>query len=512
MIIMKIIRPQSLIIASLTRLTLALSASALAAPPSIRPTSSLQSQAVILDETASFSVTASGTQPLIYQWRLNGENLTGQTDRTLTIAAAQPADEGNYSVAVSNNEGAADSEPFRLFVVPRPSDFRKGNFTNSAGFRLPYVYYLPAGYTSDHAYPLVCHFHGIGGGAWTERTLPEGFADWPEALTLASYGRQATDPAIVVWPTRRVGTQANLWTSTELGATLELLDQLMSEFNIDTNRVYLGGASGGAAPVVNALGIRPNFFAAAATWSGIAGQTAAQRIKHVPVWVFVSAAEDLAGEARSIVRNLRAAGGHPIFTEYAAGDHVNAVRAGMACPAVADWLLAQHLGQTGLPSLSITVPTDEAVRKTGAIAIDFAGSAEGYRADVARVTWENTTTRGKGSASGTNLWTANAIPLVSDRTNVLVVTGTMNTTWAPAYGGTTTFNDTLAVICSPVRVTMAVEGTDALLNWSGGVPPFDVQQRSEIAAGDWLTLLANAAPPLRLPLHRAAEFYRIAGQ
>ena len=63
---MKIIRAQNMIIGSLTGLTLALSAGALAAPPSIRPTVSLQSQAVILDKTASFNVTVSGTQPLFY--------------------------------------------------------------------------------------------------------------------------------------------------------------------------------------------------------------------------------------------------------------------------------------------------------------------------------------------------------------------------------------------------------------------------------------------------------------
>ena len=70
----------------------------------------------------------------------------------------------------------------------------------------------------------------------------------------------------------------------------------------------------------------------------------------------------------------------------------------------------------------------------------------------------------------------------------------------------------LAVFCSPIRVTVAVEGTDAILNWSGGVPPFDAQRRNEIAAVDWSTLLANAVPPLRVPRHRAAEVYRIAGQ
>ena len=426
-----------------------LALSVLAAPPSIKPGVGLHSRAVYVGKTASLAVVPSETEPLSYQWRLGGRDISGQTSRTLTIAAAQRSDEGEYTVMVHNTEGDATSEPLRLLVVPSATDFKRRNFTNSAGFRLPYVYYVPADYRSDHAYPLVCNFHGVGVGAWSENILPEGFGDWPQVLALASYGRQATDPAIVVWPTRHAGTEATSWTSTEVGSVLELLDQLTTEFNIDTNRIYLGGASGGGAPVMDAVGFRTNFFAAAVTWSGIAGQTPVTVANEVPFWAFASAAEGIATAGRNVVKTLRAAGWHPIFTEYAVGSHEEAIRAGMACPAMVDWLLAQRRRQTTLPRLAITAPTDKPIWKTGARAVNLAGSAKGLGRGVAKVTWENTANKIKKQATGTDLWTANDIPLVSHETNIIVVTGTMETAWAPAYGGTTTFSETLTVISSP---------------------------------------------------------------
>ena len=61
-------------------------------------------------QTASFSVTASGTAPLSYQWRRNGTPLAGATSATLTIASALAADHGaRYSAVVTNSAGSATS-------------------------------------------------------------------------------------------------------------------------------------------------------------------------------------------------------------------------------------------------------------------------------------------------------------------------------------------------------------------------------------------------------------------
>ncbi|MBI4662567.1 MAG: hypothetical protein HY735_27450 [Verrucomicrobia bacterium] len=103
-----------------------------------------------------------------------------------------------------------------------------------------------------------------------------------------------------------------------------------------------------------------------------------------------------------------------------------------------------------------------------------------------------------------------AIPLVANRTNVVVVAGTA-TSWTPAFGGNTTFNDTLTVACSPIRATLVLQGSDEILNWTGGGPPYTVQGIADLATGGWTEFLTNAVPPLIFLRQRTAEFYRVVG-
>src|SRR6185437_14416412 len=74
---------------------------ALNVAPSI--TSQPQSVAVAPAQPAQFTVTASGTSPLNYQWRFGGGTIPGATDSSYSIASAQPVNAGNYTVAVTNN-------------------------------------------------------------------------------------------------------------------------------------------------------------------------------------------------------------------------------------------------------------------------------------------------------------------------------------------------------------------------------------------------------------------------
>ncbi|MBI4662568.1 MAG: immunoglobulin domain-containing protein [Verrucomicrobia bacterium] len=92
-------------------------------PPLITPTASLQNNAVDIGKSVSFSVTAVGDGPLSYQWQRDGRDLPGQTSMTLTIATARRDDEGEYSVRVSNADGAVTSDPARLWVVPPAPTF-----------------------------------------------------------------------------------------------------------------------------------------------------------------------------------------------------------------------------------------------------------------------------------------------------------------------------------------------------------------------------------------------------
>jgi probable HAF family extracellular repeat protein len=56
--------------------------------------------------TLTLSVTASGDEPLAYQWFHDGNALAGQTSATLTITNLQKAHAGDYTVRVSNSYGS----------------------------------------------------------------------------------------------------------------------------------------------------------------------------------------------------------------------------------------------------------------------------------------------------------------------------------------------------------------------------------------------------------------------
>ncbi len=86
-----------------------------ATAPSI--TEDVQGQQVFVSQTASFSVLASGTLPIFYQWYYNTNSLlTNATSSSITITNAQLTDAGGYSVVVSNTYGVVTSSVAQLSV------------------------------------------------------------------------------------------------------------------------------------------------------------------------------------------------------------------------------------------------------------------------------------------------------------------------------------------------------------------------------------------------------------
>jgi sugar lactone lactonase YvrE len=79
-----------------------------------------QNQTANQGQSAAFSVTATGSAPLSYQWQFNSSPLSGATSSTYTVANAQPANVGSYSVIVTNTLGAATSSPPALLTVIVP--------------------------------------------------------------------------------------------------------------------------------------------------------------------------------------------------------------------------------------------------------------------------------------------------------------------------------------------------------------------------------------------------------
>ena len=85
----------------------------------IAPTITAQpaSLTVTAGQTAAFTVAASGTAPLSYQWRKNGTNIAGATSGSYTTSATTTSDSGStFEVVVSNSAGSTTSASAKLTV------------------------------------------------------------------------------------------------------------------------------------------------------------------------------------------------------------------------------------------------------------------------------------------------------------------------------------------------------------------------------------------------------------
>ncbi len=75
-----------------------------------------QSQTVSAGSSVTFSVAASGTAPLSYQWTKGGLNIAGATSANYNITAAQAGEAGDYAVVVTNVAGSVTSATTNLTV------------------------------------------------------------------------------------------------------------------------------------------------------------------------------------------------------------------------------------------------------------------------------------------------------------------------------------------------------------------------------------------------------------
>jgi Immunoglobulin domain/Immunoglobulin I-set domain len=84
----------------------------------VTATNDPEDQAIVIGNNATFSITASGSTPISYFWRVNGSNIPGATNSTFTITNAQLAQQGNYMVTVSNVVGPENFSAMLSFLQP----------------------------------------------------------------------------------------------------------------------------------------------------------------------------------------------------------------------------------------------------------------------------------------------------------------------------------------------------------------------------------------------------------
>ena len=127
---------------------------------------------------ASFTVTATGTTPLFYQWQKNTIDIDLATSATYTIASVASGDAGNYRCLVTNVAGTATSAVASLTVnaVPPPNGWLAVQVTPADG---NWQLTAPVGYTGPTfgtgnlaAASAVTGQYGIGYGALSGYVAP----------------------------------------------------------------------------------------------------------------------------------------------------------------------------------------------------------------------------------------------------------------------------------------------------------------------------------------------------
>jgi len=474
--------------------------------PVIVPATTFQNMAIALGSNASFTATVSTTGTTTYQWLKDGVEMTGQSATTLSFSPVSISDEGDYSLVATNSVGSVTSETARLWVVPPASQYAAANFMGSANFRLPYYYILPPNYDPTRRYPLWVFFHGASD---TESTFltNTGAAGFPRACI--SYARQAGDPAIAVYVTRQSGSSN--WNG-YAPVVAELIPWLQANLSIDEDRIYITGESAGGKPAVDVVTLSPEKYAGFMICDGTGDLATVANIAGVPLWAVWSQGDSVVTGTGAWVQAFRRAGGCAVYTQFVTPNHANSIMMGYMLPPAVEWLFAQRRGirPTQDPQVSITLPVAEEVHKTNANAVSLGGTASAFGRPISSVSWENATTGSSGSATGTTSWSTDSIALATNQSSRLLATAILPTSWAPAYGGSTTFNGTILVTLPFDAVLATQNAANSQLSWTGGYPPYRVQTSADLKT--WTDLNTNATSPLTVTQSGSRRFFRVQGR
>ncbi|WP_237722756.1 carboxylesterase family protein [Singulisphaera acidiphila] len=215
----------------------------------------------------------------------------------------------------------------------------------SSGPGLDYLVYLPRGYKrSPERWPLILALHGAGAvGRDIDRVKAEGL---PQRLE-----RGGEIPFIVVAPL----SPGRGWDVEGLNA---LLDEVLGQYRVDTDRVYLTGLSMGGYGTWALAAAHPERFAAIAPICGGGDIAWASSLRGVPTWGFHGAEDRIVplAESQTMARALEAAGGEVRLTIYPGVGH-DAWTTTYREPRLYDWFLAHRRRPRGFDGKTSANPT-----------------------------------------------------------------------------------------------------------------------------------------------------------
>ena len=205
-------------------------------------------------------------------------------------------------------------------------------FKNADGHESPYVLFVPHGYDGSKPVPVILFLHGLGESKFANPPkLPPGVpSKTPVEVGIGPHiqgRREKTFPALVIIP-RAEEPGWNADTANGKRA-MAMLDEVMKEYKVDPQRVYLTGLSMGGFGTWSLAVAHPDKWAAIAPvcgglrWGKKGADAddslakAAEKIKDIPCWCWHGGADAVVRPelSREIVEALKKAGGRPRYTE-----------------------------------------------------------------------------------------------------------------------------------------------------------------------------------------------------
>ena len=386
------------------------------------------------------------------------------------------------------------------------ADFKARTSTNALLDKLPYRLFIPRNYESTTNYPLVLFLHGSGqsgtdNGAQFQVASP---------LVFVSNANQTNYPCFMVAP--QCPTTRDWINPVMVEAVLELLTTLQSEFTIDPDRVYITGLSMGGLGTWALITRDPSRFAAAVPMSGGGDWNPLHRVTNLPVWNFHGAVDDAVPVNYSdyVIRQLRAAGGNPIYTRYKTGSH-GIWDTAYNTPGLVAWVMEQRRGVPSSlsPLVSITTSNATEVSSTSS-SIDLTGTLSGGDVTVTNVVWLNSLNSSTGQVSGITNWSAADIPLTAGGTNVITITA-LGKPRVGALQPEISFNATLSLkLEDRIRASITAEGRSATISWTGGTPLYTLEVSTNLLTGGWTNFTSTPETNRTVFLSESAAFYRVA--
>ncbi len=307
-------------------------------------------------------------------------------------------------------------------------------YTSTEGQSLPYRLYVPDDYTPEKHYPLVIFFHGAGergtdnnhlflGGSIFQRLLMPSEREKHPCLILAPQCPTDSQWVLSDWgPGTYDHTQ--IQKSPYMTAAEELIDQVIADYAVDENALYVSGLSMGGYGTWDLISRHPDKYAAAIPICGGIDAAYMNGLKGFPIRTFHASDDPVVNcvGTRKAAEMLKDHGDFA-YTEFETGGHLIWDTA-YATPDLMDWLFAQRIGASPeidpdtMPETDAeTVPETETVPDTHPNTFETAGhssAATENTIDTANTT-NNAAAGGCASACGAPLAGAVAVGVACHR-------------------------------------------------------------------------------------------------